>query len=216
MHTKPFLNLSPKLMGGVLTVFASLIICAPAMAHHAFGGRAPDNFVEGFLSGIAHPVIGLDHLAFVIAASLLAATFNRGFLIPVAFVVTSFFGTVIHLSNINLPATELFISLSVLVFGFLLAMKGSLPAGVMIALAAVAGLFHGYAYGESVIGAGMPSLLAYLVGFSTVQIIISVGVYLIAKQLGKNTDDTKPLNLRIAGFVFSGIGAVLLSTSILR
>ena len=39
----------------------------PALAHHALGGRIPSNFFEGFLSGLAHPVIGLDHLAFVVA-----------------------------------------------------------------------------------------------------------------------------------------------------
>ncbi|WP_008309896.1 HupE/UreJ family protein [Leptolyngbya sp. PCC 6406] len=214
MPTRSFANLSPKLIMGALAVIGSLLLCAPAMAHHPFGGEAPTNAIEGFLSGVGHPVIGLDHLAFIITVGLLAAIFNRGLLIPVAFVVTSLLGTVVHLLNVNLPAPEFFISASVLVFGLLLAMKNSLPSGIMIALAAAAGLFHGYAYGEAVVGAGMPSLLAYLIGFSTIQMAISVGVYLTAKQLGASSD-VKPLNLRFAGFTLMGIGAAFLSATVL-
>lgn len=214
MHTKSFTTLSPKLLMGGLVVIASLLLCAPALAHHPFGSEAPTNAVEGFLSGIGHPVIGLDHLAFVITAGLLAAIFKRGLLIPVAFVITSLLGTIVHLLNVNLPAPEFFISASVLVFGLLLAMKNSLPSGIMIALAAVAGLFHGYAYGEAVVGAGMPSLLAYLIGFSCIQVVIAVGVYFTAKQLGAN-GNVKPLNLRFAGFTLTGIGAAFLSATVL-
>lgn len=214
MHTKSLTNLSSKLLIGGLTVVGPLLLCAPALAHHPFGSEAPANAIEGFLSGIGHPVIGLDHLAFVITAGLLAAIFNRGLLIPVAFVITSLLGTIVHLLNVNLPAPEFFISASVLVFGLLLAMKNSLPSEIMIALAAVAGLFHGYAYGEAVFGAGMPSLLAYLIGFSTIQMVIAVSVYLAAKQLGANSN-VKPLNLRFAGFTLTGIGAAFLSATAL-
>jgi urease accessory protein len=214
MHTKSLTNLSSKLLIGGLTVVGPLLLCAPALAHHPFGSEAPANAIEGFLSGIGHPVIGLDHLAFVITAGLLAAIFNRGLLIPVAFVITSLLGTIVHLLNVNLPAPEFFISASVLVFGLLLAMKNSLPSEIMIALAAVAGLFHGYAYGEAVVGAGMPSLLAYLLGFSTIQMVIAVSVYLAAKQLGANSN-VKPLNLRFAGFTLTGIGAAFLSATAL-
>jgi urease accessory protein len=94
-------------------------------------------------------------------------------------------------------------------------MKDSLPGGTVIVFAGMAGLFHGYAYGEAVVGAGMPSLLAYLIGFSTIQMAISGGVYLVVKKLVSNSDDVKPLNLRFAGFVLSGVGVTLLSNLVL-
>ena len=215
MHTRSFNSFRPKFAIFGLTVLTFLLLCAPVMAHHPFGGDAPVNVVEGFLSGIGHPVIGLDHLAFVITAGLLATTFKRGLFIPIAFVLASLAGTIIHLLNFDLPMTEFLISLSVLGFGFLLAMKDSLPGGTVIVFAGMAGLFHGYAYGEAVIGAGMPSLLAYLIGFSTIQMAISGGVYLVVKKLVSNGDDVKPLNLRFAGFVLSGIGVTLLSNLVL-
>jgi hypothetical protein len=62
---------------GVLTLGA-MLLATPASAHHAMGGATPSNLWEGLLSGLAHPVIGLDHLAFVIAAGLIAAVHRRG------------------------------------------------------------------------------------------------------------------------------------------
>ena len=50
-----------------------LTTTSAALAHHPLGGMTPTSFTEGFLSGIGHPVIGFDHLAFVIAVGLIAA-----------------------------------------------------------------------------------------------------------------------------------------------
>jgi len=50
---------------------ALLILAATAAgaeAHHAMGGTMPQTLAQGLLSGLAHPVIGLDHLAFTVAA----------------------------------------------------------------------------------------------------------------------------------------------------
>ena len=53
---------------------ASILIPAfPVLAHHPNGGETPSNFIQGFLSGLGHPVIGIDHLVFVVAIGLLAA-----------------------------------------------------------------------------------------------------------------------------------------------
>ncbi len=134
---------------GMLTL-GSMLLAAPASAHHAMGGATPSNGWEGLLSGLAHPVIGFDHLAFVVAAGLIAARHRRGAFIPIAFVAASLVGTGVHVLAWNLPAPELGIALSVLLIGALLvARRESLP--ISLGLAALAGIFHGYAYGESIV-----------------------------------------------------------------
>lgn len=208
MYAQFSLTRNQQLAAGGLAGLSLLLVGAPAFAHHPFGGSAPVNAFEGFLSGLGHPVIGADHLAFVIAAGLLAAVFNRGLLIPVAFVAASLLGTVVHLMSINLPAPEVIISTSVLLFGALLAMKKTLPAGVIAVLAAVAGLFHGYAYGEAVVGAEMTPLLAYLLGFATIQMGIAAAIYRLTKRLDH---EQGALNLRFAGFTLAGVGTAFLS-----
>jgi urease accessory protein len=214
MHIQSFSDVRSKIIISSLIAISSLALCLPAMAHHPFGGDSPTNAMEGFLSGLGHPVIGLDHLAFVITIGLLAAIFNRGLFIPVTFVLASLLGTGIHLSNVELPAPEFFIASSVLVFGLLLAVKTSLPTGAMVLLTGMAGMFHGYAYGEAVVGVEMSSLIAYLVGFSAIQTAISISAYLLAKKLGASSD-AKPLNLRFAGFTLAGIGVAFLSATVL-
>jgi len=69
--------------------------------------------LEGFLSGLAHPVIGLDHFAFVVAIGLLAA--GQGMcLYPSRFVLAALAGTGIHLFSFDLPAVETAIAVSVM------------------------------------------------------------------------------------------------------
>jgi urease accessory protein len=174
------------------------------------GGEAPTNAVQGFLSGLGHPVIGVDHLAFVITAGLLAAVVGRGLMVPLGFVLASMVGTGIHLMAVDLPAPEFFISASVLMFGALLAMKQQPHAGIVVGLAALAGLFHGYAYGEAVVGAGMDAVVAYLIGFAAIQGAIAVAAYALAKRLAGSSEGGA-LNLRFAGFTLAGVGAAFFS-----
>lgn len=191
-------------------------IASPAFAHHPFGGKTPTNFFEGFLSGLGHPVVGIDHLTFTIAIGLLAATLGlRGLAIPVAFVLTAMAGTGFHLASIDLPALEIIISASVLLFGILLARKGLPNLVLAIIAAAVAGIFHGYAYGEAIIGAEMNPLVAYLAGFTFIQLAIALIAYSIAQFALKTISEPPNLSLRFAGFTICGIGAAFLASSVL-
>ncbi|NET55247.1 MAG: hypothetical protein F6K47_03325 [Symploca sp. SIO2E6] len=199
-----------------LIVGISLLLSAsPALAHHPFGGETPSNFFEGFFSGLGHPVVGPDHFAFVVAVGLLAAIKERGILIPIAFVLTALAGTGIHLMSLDLPMPEVIISASVLVFGILLALKNSPNSIVLIVLAAIAGLFHGYAYGEAIVGAQMTPLVAYLTGFTLIQLAIALFAFQIGKSVMRQVKEQPTLALRFAGFTICGAGAAFLCSAIL-
>ena len=192
-----------------------LIPAFPVLAHHPNGGTTPSNFIEGFLSGLGHPVIGIDHLVFVVAIGLLAALSKKsGMIIPLAFVIATAIGTGIHLQSVNLPAPELIISASVLAMGIFLAQKNQANFTLLGTIGAIAGIFHGYAYGESIVGAETTALVAYLLGFCGIQL----GISAIAFYLGKsiiNQPNKSSLLLRFAGFTISGIGFAFLSNLIL-
>jgi urease accessory protein len=189
-------------------MLALLSVATPAFAHHAMGGKMPSNFVGGFLSGLAHPLIGSDHFAFIIAVGLLAVTRQQGIFIPVAFILTAMLGTGLHLAKLNVSGVELFVSGSILLFGILLATKNNLNTATVVGLSAIAGIFHGYAYGESIVGAETTPLLAYLAGFTVVQLAVSLSVFWIAKAVIFNRSEHQPIsnNLRSAGLVISGVG----------
>ncbi len=199
-----------------LTITSFLFIPLPVKAHHPLGGGTPTNFFEGFMSGIGHPVIGVDHLVFVISVGLLAAITHQGIKIPLAFAFAAMAGTGLHLMEIDLPAPELIISGSVLLFGVFLALKNRPHSLVLTGLAAIMGLFHGYAYGEAIFGAEITPLVAYLAGFTAIQLIIATAAFFVGKTLMQQASEQPNLPFRFAGFTICGVGAAFLSTLILE
>lgn len=185
----------------------------PALAHHAMGGRTPSNFVEGFISGLAHPLIGLDHLAFVVAIGLLAVGQVRGSLLPAGFVIAAMAGTAIHLLGFDLPVTEIAIAMSVITFGAMLILQQRPNWWVTAILAAIAGLFHGYAYGEAIVGAQMSPLFAYLLGFTLIQYVVALAALQLGAAMKKSPAPNLPW-LRFAGLAICSIGVVFLTSAI--
>jgi urease accessory protein len=151
-----------------------LAVSGQAQAHHPMGGQVPRTFFEGLLSGIGHPIIGLDHLAFIIAVGLLSLSLSKPwrYWTPAAFIAATVAGAVTHLYSVNLPVAEILIALSLLAAGLMLFTRHELPSYSVPALAIVAGVLHGYAYGEAIIGAETTPLLAYFAGLSVIQYVI--------------------------------------------
>ncbi|WP_254566244.1 HupE/UreJ family protein [Oscillatoria sp. HE19RPO] len=207
----------PRITGGAIIVALAVALfwgIEPAFAHHPMGSATPSNFWEGLLSGFAHPIIGLDHFAFVVAIALLSAFHPYGIAIPITFAIAAMGGTGIHLLTLDIPAVEIIIAASVLTVGTLLGMKERPNLTLVAAIAAVAGIFHGYAYGEAIIGAETAPLLAYLIGFTAIQIAIaSAAIGFVRKTLSALDRDSN-LSLRFAGFAIGGIGAAFLASSI--
>jgi urease accessory protein len=188
-------------------------IAPPTLAHHPMGGKVSATVFEGFMSGIAHPVIGVDHLTFIIAIGLLAATQKRGIWFPIAFVITAMMGTGLHLQGVFLPGSELFVAGSILVVGLLLTQEISLNTIAILGLSALAGLCHGYAYGEAIIGAETTPLVAYLIGFSLIQLLISITAFWLAKTMTIGSPNLAPIpmrQLRSAGLILCGAGTAFL------
>jgi urease accessory protein len=192
---------------GALTL-GTLLLATSASAHHAIGGATPSDGWEGFISGLAHPVLGLDHLAFVVAAGLLAARNRRGVVIPIAFAAASLAGTVVRVLALDLPAAELMIAFSVVLIGALLVeSRRSLPS--IILLSSAAGIFHGFAYGQSIVGAEMTPLATYLLGLALVQIVMGLSVQRIFFFAARPTPD-RSMALRWAGVAICCIGLAYL------
>ncbi|WP_049749734.1 HupE/UreJ family protein [Synechococcus sp. JA-3-3Ab] len=183
----------------------------PAFAHHALGGRLPATGWEGFLSGLAHPVIGPDHLAFVVAIGLIAARQPWRYGIPLGFVLAGLVGTGIHLAGWDpLGLTELAIASSVVLFGLLLVQPRQIPSWLLLIGGSLAGLFHGYAYAEAIIGAEPMPWLGYLLGLSLVQ----YGVALFALWAAETWGSRIPGLLRWAGWAIAVVGSGFLALAV--
>lgn len=188
--------------------FGLLAAIQPAIAHHFMGGDIPSTNMEGLLSGVGHPIIGMDHLAFIIAIGLLSAVRRPlGIVVPGAFVIATVFGTGLHLLGLTIPLAEMAIAVSVIAAGAMLLTRAAHGSAVILAaFAGISGLFHGYAYGESIVGAESTPLLAYLVGFSIIQLAISMLAYAVGAWFMNRKSVYLGQVLRISGVAISILG----------
>jgi urease accessory protein len=179
-----------------------------ASAHHVMGGRMPATFVEGMLSGLGHPVIGLDHFAAVVAVGCLAALHPSAGALVIAFVAAMMGGVALHLQGASVPGAEILVALTVIALGALMLRPHKMSTAAALMLFALVGLMHGYALGESIYGAEKTPLYAYLLGLALVQSAIALAAAKIARGLARRSADLSPLRLMGAGI--AGIGLAVL------
>jgi urease accessory protein len=189
---------------GVLALM--MMIAEPAWAHHPMDGKLPQTFLQGLLSGFGHPVIGVDHLAAIVGIGILAALAGRSAAVVLAFSASVIAGVGLHLSGIDLPASELFVGLTTLLIGALVILRQSISAGRALLLFALAGLVHGYALGESIVGAEASPLMAYLIGLLIMQTAIGVVVYAAVRRLARWP--ARATGLTVAGVLVALAGGI--------
>lgn len=160
---------------------ASLLAAAPStFAHHPMDGQTPLSLLDGFLSGLGHPLIEPAHALFLAGAAVLVAVsglrLHKALALLVLHVLASVAGTALTLPHVAAEAVQwgLAASLLLLVPGL---WTGRLPdvSGAW-ALAPVTGLVHGLAFGEAVIGAEQTPMLAYLGGLALMQSSVMAGL----------------------------------------
>jgi urease accessory protein len=188
-----------------------MLLAQAAEAHHVMGGKTPTTFVEGLLSGLGHPIIGVDHFAFLIGVGLVVAVARLRMAAAGAFIAASAIGVALHVQGIDVAGVEVAVAASVLVAGIFIAADARIPAAVWFVLFAVAGLFHGHAYGESIFGAEQSALWAYLTGLVIVQTAITAGVALAVTAWWKSP----ALGPRMAGAAVAGVGVATLAARLL-
>jgi urease accessory protein len=159
---------------GVLLGGASGLASGPALAHHAMGGETPTTAIQGLLAGLAHPVIGPDHLACVVGIGILSAFVPRGWLLAAIFLGFGAVGTAIHLGNVDVPAAEILVGMTVLRMAGAVWFRRQVPFALLGVLCGLGGLAHGYALAESIAGAEPSPLGFYLAGLAVVQLAISL------------------------------------------
>jgi len=179
-----------------------------ASAHHVMGGRMPATFMDGFLSGLGHPIIGIDHLAAVVAVGCLAATHKAAPTLVIGFIAAMMAGVALHLHGASLPAAELLVAITVVALGALLVRHRQIPTGPLVTLFALVGFVHGYALGESIYGAEPTPIFAYLTGLAVVQSAIALVVVKIARGFAGASATLSPLQLVGAGI--AGVGLAVL------
>jgi len=195
---------------------AALLLAAgisSAHAHHVMDYATPATALEGLLSGLGHPVIGVDHLLFIVGAGVLAARLTRGYLLPLVFVVASIAVAGMRYLGVDVGLDELWIAGSLVVLGAIM-LAASVPSrGVVAGLFLVTGALHGYALAEAIVGAERTPLVAYLTGLTLTQSAVALSAWWIATWLATHRPRVPFQRLvgaavGAAGLVFAGLAAL--------
>ncbi len=144
---------------GMLLLGIALLWPEPAIAHEERGQAL------GFLTGLSHPVSGLDHILAMIAVGLWGAQLGAPalWLLPVAFPMVMALGGAMGLMGLRLPGVEIGIALSALVLGAMILREARPPVPVATLIVAFFAIFHGHAHGTE-LPEGASGLL-YSAGF---------------------------------------------------
>ncbi len=137
-----------------------LLACATPAFAHVQQGQA-----QGLVTGLLHPVSGLDHVLAMIAVGLWGAQLGRPavWVLPVTFPMVMACGGFLGLVGIGLPGIEAGIALSVLLLGLMVALEAKPKLAVAAVLVGAFAIFHGHAHGTE-LPAGQSGLL-YSIGF---------------------------------------------------
>ena len=163
--------------------FAILILPNITLAHHFMDNENPSSMLEGLFSGIAHPIIGIDHLIFLIFTSIIAYLAIKKITPISIFIVSTIIGSFFSLIHIELPMLELLIIFSILFLGLFFFLYRNFPLNTFIYPFIIFGLMHGNAYGKSIIESPFSAQFSYVMGFIIIQILICLLSYFTAKLI---------------------------------
>jgi urease accessory protein len=175
-------------------LMAMLIWLWPETASaHADHGEA-----GGFLSGVRHPISGLDHVLAMVAVGLWGAQLGSPavWLLPIAFPMMMAFGGMLGLIGIPVPGVEIGIAVSGVALGAMVLGEVKAPLAASIIMVGIFAIFHGHAHGTE-LSEGQNAML-YSLGF-----VISTGL-LHAAGIGIGTAhrwNKGQIALRAAGAV---------------
>jgi urease accessory protein len=145
---------------GWVKVFGLVFLFAALCQAHTGAGVA-----GGFVSGVLHPITGLDHVVAMVAVGLWGAFLGMPaiWLLPVVFPLVMAFGGVLGVAGVPLPAVETGIALSAIVLGIMVASEARPSIYIAGLIVGVFAIFHGHAHGTELPRSANP--LAYSLGF---------------------------------------------------
>jgi len=195
----------PKNQGtSIKTVLGSLaftLVCSSMAYAHSVEGN-------GFVSGLSHPVLGLDHLLAMLGVGMVSTQMGGRAIwtVPMAFVVGMLAGGILGITGTDLPLVEWGIALSVVIIGVVLAVARKIPVEICMTAVVFFAIFHGHAHGVEMPSAQNPVLFAtgFVLGTSLIH-IVGIFIAMIMERLPKG-----PVLLRFSGLAMGGFGLTVL------
>lgn len=142
-------------------LFAAMLFsfAMPATAHTGIGAT------HDFLSGIAHPLQGLDHIIVMVAIGLWGCILAKRLVwqLPASFLLAMLVGAAINLQGLTLSFAEQWVTLSVIVFGLIAIFTPRTSSVLAIVIVSFFAICHGYVHAAEIEVGANP--ISYIAGF---------------------------------------------------
>lgn len=203
MRNKPFRYIFQSLV-----VVGCAALSGQAMAHTGVDAHHG----ASFLAGLVHPLMGVDHLAAMLAVGLWSALVAprdglHKFWGPLAFSNVLLVGALLAMNGVTLGAAtaiEPMVAVSVLVMGLLVATRSPLGIALTAAVAGGFALFHGLAHGQEL--ANQPQAFECLAGM----LCSTVALHAIGLALGSALRQHPLWLSRAVGVAVAALGGALM------
>ena len=170
----------------IFLLFLCVLFPQDAMAH-GVGGAG------GFMAGLKHPVLGLDHLLAMISVGVVSTQIGGRALwtVPASFVTIMAVGGYAGMQSFDfmdmnniIVTIEQGIIISVIVLGLAIAMDKKIPVLLAMLACGFFGFFHGFAHGIEIpdVSLSLPYIGGFMAATAALH-IIGVGIGEMAKTL---------------------------------
>ena len=184
------------------------VLAASAALAHPHHAHLDD--YGSLMSGLLHPIFGLDHVLAMVAVGLWASLIGgRALLvIPAAFVGVMAVGFLMALGGVDLPFVEPLVLASVVVLGLVVALAVPVPVVIGAAVVGFFALFHGHAHGQEMGTAGM---VAYGTGFAISTAALHAAGLAAGLGLGRVLEQGQGRLVTRAAGALTVVGGILLA-----
>lgn len=159
-------------------LIAALFFVSPSLYAHTGG-----HIEHSLISGLLHPLTGIDHLLVLMAVGLIAA--KQGgralFAFPAMFLALMAAGAVLSAYAVQIPFVESLIALSLVAFGLLAGFSQKRRSLMPFLAMSFFAVFHGYAH-----AAEIPADSSAVLYFSSLM-LMSLSICLLGCVLGLGT-----------------------------
>ena len=181
---------------------AFTVFVLPSLAHHPFGmpEQAKLSPLQGLISGIGHPLLGPDHLLFLLAIGFVGLRHPQLWVAPllIAGLLGSCLAQFIPISGEMEIYAEALIAATLVIEG--LVALGIFPYGLLLP---VIGL-HGFLLGGTIVGAEPSTMLTYFLGLLISQFVLLIAFTASSRQLLMRIG---PSGQRLFAGIWIGIGS---------
>ena len=128
----------------LLALPVTLLAYIPTAGAHPLGAEG-----AGFITGLAHPFMGLDHILAMIAVGIWAAQTGGSAIwrLHLSFIVMMTVAALFSANGLSIPSLEPLIAGSVVLLGLMVVFAIRLPVHMSMVLVGLFAVFHGYAHG---------------------------------------------------------------------